>query len=339
MMGLGVLLLGGPYAFIVGLPDRTRAFAGLNYFVQSSLLLPIFALVWFAYLLSQRRLWSIWFAIYAGIAMGIGSMAGQKANIFIVLVAAGVTFHMLYRRIPLRLLPLPLGAGICLLAAYDLYFREYLVLGGLGGGDPYVTFGERFGRMLGRVLAGNFIQLQQLTVMVDAVPDVLPWQYGRSYLMLLLSPIPSSIWPEKPPLSAYDYTMMLWPHRWIGEGTSMPPSLMGEMYLNFGPIFVAIGMCAFGYGYGIAYRWMRDRLDQPFAVLCYGVLLGLMLHYIRGEFVAATVLLLVALTPLVALRCVVMQHGHAPPWTMARPLTSESVGQQHAFEHGSGSSP
>ncbi len=334
LFSIGVVLLGGVQSLAMGLPDRTRAFAGLNYFMQATLLLPVFAVVWFAYLLTQGRLWTPWFVLYAVTAMGVGSLAGQKANIVIIIVTASVAFHRLYRRLPLRVLPLLMVGGLCVLALYDLYFREYLTLGGFVGDGPDVTLFDRLLPMVDRVLSGNFVQLQQLTALVDVVPDILPWQYGRSYLTLFTAPIPSSLWPDKPAFSAYDYTMALWPYRWVGEGTSMPPSLIGELYLNFGPWGMGIGMLLFGYLYGVAYRFMRARAHDPFAALWYGVLLGLMLHYVRGEFTAATVLLLLALTPLVMLRFLVIDYRADSRLAVLAPRVTDPATQQPTLGYG-----
>jgi len=296
LFALGVALIGGPSALIAGLSDRIRAFAGLNYLFMATLLLPAVALVWWMYLLQRRRLldWRFW--LYAVFAFMLSGLTGSRANAFIAILAGAVLYHLLYRPIPFPTVVLLISIGSVGLVLFQLVFREYLILGdivSLGQNPSLTDFGDRLFRSLG----GDFYQIQALTIVVDAVPRVIPFQNGFTYLFLFVAPIPSSLWPGKLQFLPAPgiFTLGLWPEHWYQDGITIPPSLMGEMYLNFGAIGVLLGMIGFGALYKFAYS--RARRQHSPAVLLYSFLLATMTHYIRGDFPDATVLFLIVSLP------------------------------------------
>ncbi len=286
-MGLfaaGIVLIGGPSALIAGLSDRVRAFAGLNYLFMAPILLLAFGLVWWIHLLQEHRIsdWRFW--VYISCALLLSGLMGSRANTFIVILAGVIVYQLLYRPIALPIVIALVSAGAVGLVAFQVYFREYLILG------ETVTLGQlSLGELWSyftRALGTEFFQIQALTILMDAMPDLISFQNGATYLFLLIVPIPSSIWPGKLEflVSPAVVTLALWPDRWLLEGTTLPTSLMGEMYLNFGIAAVLPGMIAFG---GL-YKFMYE--------------LASMTHYIRGDSFGTVLFVIVGLPSYLALR-------------------------------------
>lgn len=282
-----VVRIGGPGQLIAALADRTRAFAGMGYLVWGLMLPGIFCLFWWEHLLRQRRALHPWFLLLAPLAIALSAFTGSKANTFALLVAGVVVYHVVYRPLPWRLI---VSAGVCGvfgLALFELLVRDVLVRGW--------SYGDRgvFEVVWGATqvaLAGTFFQLQILSIVADVFPERVAPQWGSSFLFLLAAPIPSSIWPAKPLPLAGLFTMMLWPSRFVSEGTTIPASLLGEFYINFGWAGALLGMAAFGLGYRLLRTATTQRPDIPALPSLYGIAIALMLHYVRGEVAPVTVI-------------------------------------------------
>jgi len=308
LFAAGMVLIGGPAALFAGLGDRVRTFAGLNYFFLGPILLLAFGLVWWIHLLQKRRPcdWRFW--AYTGGALLVSGLMGSRANTFSVILAGVILYHRLYRRISLPVVITLFTVGAIGLVAFQLYFREYLVLGEIISQERPSSL-EQLRSLFARTVGSEFFQIQALTILMDAMPDLISFQNGATYLFLFVAPIPSSIWSAKVQFlpAPVVFTLALWPKRWLDDGTTLPTSLMGEMYLNFGTIGVVLGMIAFGALYKFMYVRARNR--YPPAVLGCSLLLANMTHYVRGDFPAATVLfLMVGLPSYIALKWAGKRH-------------------------------
>jgi len=321
MFAMGVVLVGGPAALVAGLADRIRAFAGLNYFFMAVFLPLDVALMWWAYVLATRRLFNPWFWLYAVSALVLSTLTGTRANTFVVVLSAVILYHLMYKTISFRRVLVLLAIGVVALVALQLFIHEFLIIGQLASVGTNSSLSQLWSR-LAWSLSSDFYQIQALTLVVDAVPNAIPYQHGSTYVPLLLAPIPSSIWAGKLDflLSPGVLTHALWPQSWLQTGTTLPPSLMGEMYMNFGAPGVGIGMVLFGALYGRAYASVKRNRENPFVTIPYAAIVAVMVHYIRGEFSAPTILFLflalpvVAAAPLVATR---KAKGQAP-WAGSR---------------------
>lgn len=296
---IGVHLLGGPAALASGLGDRIRLFAGLNYFflpvnifVSASLLLAV------SYLRERKRTVLLtWGAVFA-LSIAFAAVLGNKSNIFIALLATVTVFHYTARRLSM---PLLLAAGLLLwpaLMAYQLYVREYLPTGELMSIDASTPIASFF-EYCASQLSGNIMQLQTLSILVDQMPNALDYQFGKTFASLLTLPIPSSIYPDKPLTAPGVFTLALWPHRWIDEGTTLPPGIVGELYMNFGVIGVAAGAFLAGSLFERTYlRLASVNAAKPASLAIYAILIASVTHYVRGEFVSPTLLVLSMTLPI-----------------------------------------
>jgi len=148
---------------------------------------------------------------------------------------------------------------------------------------------------------GNFIQLQTMMVLVGRVPHELPYQLGRTYLATATMPVPRGLWPDKPLPSTGVFTLAFWPDTWLLSGTTLPPGLFGEFYLNFGWIGVILGGFFFArFGRRLLARHAAAPLD-PRRVLLYALFVAMAAHYIRGDFAVTVALLELVLPTLVLL--------------------------------------
>jgi oligosaccharide repeat unit polymerase len=296
LFSYGVYRVGGAQVVAGALGDRIRLTQGLNYLFSAINLLPCAALAWWALMIgSERPGHRRWFAPFLAGALIATAFQGSKSIIFVVVVALVIARHRVIR--PLRAWQLFAGAGglFVVLTAYAIFTREYLAVGEL------VTLTDFRAETLWLVVrsefVGNFIQLQTLAILLDKVPGVLPFQFGSTFLSLLALPIPRGLWPGKPITAPGVFTLAFWPDLWLNQGTSLPPGLFGEFFLNFGGWGLMIGAFLFGQASGTITAMHVLRPRQPYRLLGYALFVALIPHYIRGEFVSPTALFLILFLP------------------------------------------
>jgi len=313
LFSVGVAFIGGPTVLVSGLWSRISLFAGLNYFFSAINLLLVVSLIWWVRGLSAHQLPGAAFWLYTVFAVVFAALQGSKSILFVFLLALVLTYHMLRRRVPPAKLA-TLGAVFLVAGSiYVVYVREYLPWGELRTVDTTESWPVLLWLLVTQEFAGNFVQLQALTLVVDLFPAVMDFQNGRTLLAMLTVAIPSGLYPEKYLTAPGVFTMAINPDRWIRDGTTLPPGLVGELYMNFGPAGVLFGLI----GFGAIFGWMRDALKRrgrdPMTVTIYAITVAMMAHYVRGELVSPTVLLLIFVLPtIVALRLVLVSREPRP---------------------------
>ena len=108
------------------------------------------------------------------------------------------------------------------------------------------------------LLNRNGYDLGKTIRVVQAVPEVLPYQNGATITVFALAPIPRSIWPGKPIIS---------PGREVGQllydttQSGVPPGLTGELVWNWGSTMAIV--LSFVVGLGLGWLERRFRPTDP----------------------------------------------------------------------------
>ncbi|MEG3163602.1 O-antigen polymerase [Sphingomonas sp. PB2P19] len=300
VFGALVIAFGGIGEILAGASDRTRAFAGFQGLFLALNVGVSVVLVWFVQALRYRSGVADWTAFigFALIALLIVALQGQKSTIFIVIAALAVVYNRRVRRIGLA----PLLVGIIVtfvgLMAYHVYKQEYLVLGrvvSFSGGKQFWSSASEF---LDTQLFGNFMQVQTMSVLIEGMPEPLPFQWGYTYIAGVLTLIPRVIFPDKPLPSTGTFTQAFWPDQWNNFGTTLPAGVFGEAYMNFGVSGALLGALLLGWFTGRIYgRHLRNPEDDAY-LLDYAIALAALLHFFRGEFTSVMILLLSIALPM-----------------------------------------
>ena len=308
LFSTGVFLLGGVEVLLSGLGDRIRLFAGLNYFFIPTNAFLSAGLVSAAVLFGssnkkrtnpqlEKLRHRVAFLLLGAAAIFFGAVLGNKSTIYVFVLATAVCFHYCRRRfslIELALCGAMLFAG---LIAYQLFVREVLVAGEIVTLEDTSVMGVL--EYLALHFSGNLMQLQTLSVLVDQVPAGLEFQWGKTFLSFFTLPIPSTFWPDKLLPSPGIFTLAFWPDMWLERGTTIPPGMFGEWYMNFGCVGVFVGAVLLSFVFERYYSdvCLRERVDAA-SLLYYSVLVATLLHYVRGELTAPTLLLLSIVAPI-----------------------------------------
>jgi hypothetical protein len=131
--------------------------------------------------------------------------------------------------------------------------------------------------------------------------------WGKPWLMIFEAPIPRQLWPEKPALNEYLYTLQTAERPMAKMG--MTPLIFGDAYLNFGVIGVALWPLIVGYFLGRLYH--KAMLSGHFTAhrLLYLVLLAISLQLFRDCLTQAILFPTTDYLPLITLALLSMVYS------------------------------
>lgn len=289
-----VYFIGGFDQILTGASDRTRAFAGLQgLFLALNVLISV-SIVWYIRILNQRRSFAekVFFVFYTAMSLGIIALQGQKSTLFITIAAMAIIYNCKFKRIRIQTIVFGVVSLFVLLMAYHIYKQEYLVLGrvvSISGGTQFWSSVYDF---LNSQIFGNFMQLQTMSVLIEGTPLPLDYQYGYTYWAGLLMLVPRSIFPDKPLPSTGIFTEAFWPAAWRDLGTTLPPGLFGEAYMNFGAYGAIFAGLLFGYVMGRCHASYKKNGNSDMVLIYYSIMVASILHFFRGELASVTYLVL-----------------------------------------------
>lgn len=111
------------------------------------------------------------------------------------------------------------------------------------------------------------LAIDKLGLIVGKVSENQLYLYGDSFVNILIMPIPRVLWQDKPAMES-----RLFVSREIygkqGSMSGTPPGFIGELFINFSWLGVALGMFFIGFISRIAWNsWKKSNNDPLFAVL------------------------------------------------------------------------
>ena len=228
----------------------------------------------------------VWIGIGLLPLLGHGLLGARRGPTFMALVGVGVMWYLARARRPRLGAALLGGLAVGLLLLFLLANRDRIYLGAeaefTGAGEAY-TF---------EVGPGNeFVFGAAAAVNADALDS---FRWGRRYLMVLLvRPIPRSLWPtkfadaarvlrirntEKDPLRT-DFTSSM---GWTGAIGSAPGGLF-DLWIEFWWAYL-FALFAVGWGFGSAYR--RALSLGGFWMALYALMTALSIYFVMQGLVA-----------------------------------------------------
>jgi hypothetical protein len=201
--------------------------------------LPFFMLVNFGSGDKQNASQKIfWFSTCAWISFGV--LSDQRGLILFSVLAWIIAYNIYVRSIQRKYLLLMFCAAVSL-----VIFKTANRLSDNG----FESFNEIIGNYIGR----NFVENSKSLIIINAIPDALPFAYGTSYLDAILILVPRSLMPNKLTINldtiigntVFDCSNF--------GACAVPPGLLAESYLNFGLPWMIVTALTFG--------WMTAWLD------------------------------------------------------------------------------
>ncbi|MCC9654432.1 O-antigen polymerase [Rhodopirellula halodulae] len=241
------------------------------------------------------RLWILTFSLSA---VALPFMASSRVNVLLALIAACVAINRL-KIIQFRTLLLAVAACVVILTCMLALRRENQR--GIDASESIVNLGLEplFGNK-------NFACVVKLSHIYDGVPDLMEYKYGQSYLGMFYAPIPRTLWEDKPAIRmGREITEKIY-HRGLDlrdKGGGTPPGMFAEAIINFSVYLFPLFVFLVGLLFRILDNSLKALADQsPVGTALYaGIMPGLSLELMSGDFVATVILTLSVLGILVAI--------------------------------------
>jgi hypothetical protein len=166
-------------------------------------------------------------------------ISGSRERALMVFITLGVTYVLVKRQLPIRILLPAMAAGLLLISFMDHYryamrdagsASEIKVTRVLDALDTAKEKSASAGLEQTAVKAfARLNDLDPIAAIYAWVPDMVDYLGGETYLKIPLVLVPRAIWPDKP-------QMILPINDWffVNDGGSSPTTLVGEGFLNFG---------------------------------------------------------------------------------------------------------
>ncbi len=291
---------------IMNLSNRLFLLEGSYYFEFSYILLSVNS--YLILLIKKRNTFlSIFFILLSILVAGLfGSRQAIIAPLMIYMFLYNYWVRELHKK----------EIFILLLIVSTLYIslhmlEELIVLGKILS-NPYGS-SNLIDSVLNRITAGNLIGIQQLSLIIEGVKHTHQLFLGKTFSELFVFFIPRRLFPFKPTSPAGMLTKTFLPDLYRA-GTTLPPTLIGEFYMNFSLFGIVFGMFVFGLLYRIFYRAVIAVGDFKH-IFVYSILITFMYAWIRGETFSPTVLALIFyFTGIFPLRFVLRGHNRQNYW-------------------------
>jgi hypothetical protein len=338
LFGVGVVsfivlfVLAGGAAVILrgeGGVHRTEfAFGGLGWFYWASLFMVPGGAIYFAAQASRRRLLA-WIHAWPLVATFLMLLLwqGRHRAMGPILVTFAIS-HYLIRRI--RLLRLAVYGTIGVALAIVMSLARAPHVRGTFVADPIgfsATVLSDFPERAMDVLAGDIGRIDEIMIIVDHVPDRMPYDWGLS-LSIPLNPFRRILWgpqAEAPLVGERLYVLSRPDMRGARHKTGFLPSIVGEMRANFPVLYCFFPYVLFGMGLRFVYQRLILRNADFGSVAAYAIVALYLCNTIIGAIGQSFFEMLVVAVPVFVARGMFRRRArraHGPVPVGEAPATS-----------------
>lgn len=239
--------------------------------------------------------WFVW-TVLAPLTFGLAFLGGAKLDVIWLIAGILLTRHYLGRSVRtwhvgaaaviLILVVFPLVNSYRTLAGSNLDLSPHQAATGVPGAVAEQTAGD-FVEDAWRSAMARVPGVDALALVIKYTPELTPFQHGKTIVIApLIAFIPTAIWPGKydfinSVVSGVDFGSDYFGIE--GNASGIAITQLGELYLNFGPLGIPLGMFVIGLLCRFAYQWFRLNGRTPLGLLVY-VFVYVHLIFIEGWF-------------------------------------------------------
>jgi hypothetical protein len=258
--------------------------------------LIVASLIWLIGYGSQRRKPGVGWWLHALMTVWVLFLVSPRANVLSYIISTTFIYHLTIA--PVKFLTLSGFGFIGVIYAYLINLWRGIMgrTGQLSLQEGFDELSSRFNfTELATYIGGtDLADIRVFVLITHAYGNYLPLKYGETFLRLITQFIPRTLWPNKP----YDLGTEIVGLYIQGSLSGMPPSFLGEMYMNFGYLGVIIGSGILGILLAKLYiNWMLNKTTLM-GLLFYAILLPRIFIGVSSTF--ANVVLTVVIMMIIA---------------------------------------
>ncbi len=236
-------------------------YASLGYFLLgASLTDNVFSVLFALFASSRKSLLSSLGAVCIAVGLFtciIPVVTSSRSSILVLIIYSVVTWHYLRNSLSAAKLAGAVLACAVILALLGVLRAQKGNVSAMSGSDTNILE-ETTRNLIGH---RHFNSVAVTAQMIDAVPAPLQYQFGSTYLLWLIAPIPRQLWIEKPVVRVGQVVGMAAFER-TADRTGVPPGLIGELYWNFGFLGPVFGMFGIGVFLNLLYNSFAPLLRE-----------------------------------------------------------------------------
>jgi len=179
----------------------------------------------------------------------------SRTSILTLLLNCGIIFYA-FGKLNVRLIAIGFASMAMVFSSMSIMRNQSLEIG-------YIESFEKL------VVNRNLLSISNAGIILDRIPENLPFAFGESFIRWMYAPIPRAWWDDKPAVSnAKDIAQYIFG---IEGQSGVPPGIIVETYCNFGFLGFII-MLPFGLAFGLIFKKIeinRNQLINPVSLLFY----------------------------------------------------------------------
>lgn len=220
----------------------------------------------------------------------------SRSSVVFIIINAMVISHYLRKEIKVRLIGYAVATIVVILLLMTALRKD------VGQFDAVVGYMTMENILIDLVGSGKFLDITKPAHIMAAIPTKLDYEYGATLMLWLLAPIPRSIWLSKPAImvsttiAQFVYGTM----DSAGNGYSVPPGLIAELFWNLHILGVILGLFVMGIWLKFLYINFRKHLySNKNAVLIYVMIMSPCVFVLQNSFSMFVLEALKAIIPLI----------------------------------------
>jgi len=244
------------------------AFAGLSHVV--------IVLAWTGIIIARLRSKSLYFIFVLSIAVSIALAiySSSRGSILVTaLTCVAITYYK--RNFSIRLFRTIIIFAVALTLVDILYQLRV-------DSTAQVSIRNASEMMQPVIVSMTFIDASKTAQVIALVPDKLSYQFGKTYLNILLAWIPRQLWPEKPPNLDTQLGNLVFGQQVYGSA-GLPCGQVAELFLNFSYPGIFVGCFFFGRFSKYLDTWLEQKRQNPNAVVIYATTCMLLVFEFFGS--------------------------------------------------------
>ena len=218
---------------------------------------PMYLLFYMVYRYRQSWFSAAGLLFFVALTLNIVApfFVSNKAGIILPLVDLLVISFLISRRFNWRAMIVVAGSGVAIMA----------IIAAFRGGEAFAQF-DTFDKIFGN---RYFVEITKTAHIVNAVPDVVDYFYGKSFIAWLNMVLPQSL--EFDSIYFADMGFYLGSQVFFTVHSGVTPGIIAESYLNFGLAGVVLCMFVVGYSLSRIHRNLSGSMDNAVVLIIYAL--------------------------------------------------------------------